>query len=262
MTIHRLQNKFIEVKAQNRAALITYIMAYAPDKERSIQALHGLPASGADIIELGIPFSDPMADGPVIQEAAQMALEAGAKLHNVLEMVAGFRKHDSTTPIILMGYYNPLLHYGIDKFTRDAAFVGVDGLLIVDLPPEEEMELKLASEKESLAWIRLVAPTTDDERLKTIIKSASGFIYYVAVAGVTGTKSATGDSIGAGVKRIKALTDLPVAVGFGIKSAGDVNVVAQTADGVVVGSAIVKELNNSVNSTLTMVKNLASGLNK
>lgn len=262
--MQRLQNKFTEVKAQNRAALITYIMAYAPDKETSLSALKGLPSAGADIIELGLPFSDPMADGPVIQKAAQTALNMGAKLSGVLEMVASFRKNDSETPIILMGYYNPLQNYGLKKFTADAATAGVDGLLIVDLPPEEEHELKSASESENIAWIRLIAPTTGEERIKTIIKSASGFIYYVAVSGVTGTKSATTESINDAVAKIKKYTSIPIAVGFGIKSANDVNNIAQCADGVVVGSAIVKELsdNNGLNKAFDLVNKLTSGLQK
>jgi len=261
MTIARLQNKFNQTKAQGRAALVTYIMAYAPSREISFEVLKGLPEAGADIIELGLPFSDPMADGPIIQKAADMALHNGAKLKNILEMVAEFRKGDSDTPIILMGYYNPLQNYGLKTFTEEAAIAGVDGLLIVDLPPEEEGDLKAAAEKESLAWVRLVTPTTGEERLKTIIKSASGFIYYVAVAGVTGTSSASYDSIGAAVKKIKNHTDIPIAVGFGIKTAADVAEVAKSADAVVVGSSIVKEmLDGSAESALKLVKDLAGGL--
>jgi len=233
-----------------------------PDKETSLAVLCGLPEAGADIIELGLPFSDPMADGPIIQEAAQIALQQGAKIKNILDMVAEFRKNNSETPIILMGYFNPLLNYGLDKFTHEAAIAGVDGLLIVDLPPEEEGELKSAAEKESLAWIRLATPTTGEARLQNIIKSASGFLYYVAVAGVTGTTSASYESIAASVARIKKYTDLPIAVGFGIKSANDVSEVAKSADAVVVGSAIVKEMlkNKDAASTLALVKDLASGL--
>lgn len=256
----RLQNKFSEVKAQNRAALITYIMANAPDKEKSALALHGLPEAGADIIELGMPFSDPMADGPVIQEAAQLSLQAGTKLRDVLAMVTDFRKENSTTPIILMGYYNPLQNYGLENFTADAANAGVDGLLVVDLPPEEESELKQAAEKQSLAWIRLATPTTDDARLKTILKSTSGFLYYVSVTGITGTKSASSSLVGEAVRRIKKHTNIPVAVGFGIKSPEDVRNIAKHADAVVVGSAIVKEINNDVATTLELVRNLASAL--
>ncbi len=261
MTITRLQTKFSQTKAQNRVALVTYIMAYAPDFETSFAVLKGLPGAGADIIELGLPFSDPMADGPIIQKAAQMALANGAKMRNILDMVAEFRKTNLDTPIILMGYYNPLLNYGLEKFTADSASSGVDGLLIVDLPPEEEHDLKSATEKASLAWIRLVTPTTGEDRLKTIIKSASGFIYYVAVAGVTGTISASYESIGAAVDNIRKHTDIPIAVGFGIKSANDVSEVGKVADAVVVGSAIIKEiLSGTTKSTLALVKDLAGGL--
>jgi len=188
MTLQRLSDKLAQTKSQNRAALVTYIMAYAPDKETSFEVLQGLPDAGADIIELGLPFSDPMADGPIIQKAGQLALQAGAKIHNVLEMVEEFRKKNSQTPIILMGYYNPIQNYGLDKFANESAKAGVDGLLIVDLPPEEERDLKTAVESSNMAWVRLIAPTSDANRIKTIVKSASGFIYYVAVSGVTGTK--------------------------------------------------------------------------
>ena len=264
MTIQRLQDKFTKVQSEKRAALITYIMAYAPDKAVSLEVLQGLPQAGADIIELGLPFSDPMADGPIIQKAAQIALQAGAKLKGILVMVAEFRKNDSATPIILMGYYNPLQNYGLEKFCQDAANAGVDGLLIVDLPPEEEHDLKVAAETNNIAWIRLIAPTTGDARIKTIIKSASGFIYYVAVSGVTGTKSASPESIGTAVAKIKKHTKIPVAVGFGIKSAADVSAVAKNADAVVVGSAIVKELleSKSAKKTLALVHSLAAGLQK
>jgi len=237
MTLQRLSDKLAQTKSQNRAALVTYIMAYAPDKETSFEVLQGLPDAGADIIELGLPFSDPMADGPIIQKAGQLALQAGAKIHNVLEMVEEFRKKNSQTPIILMGYYNPIQNYGLDKFANESAKAGVDGLLIVDLPPEEERDLKTAVESSNMAWVRLIAPTSDANRIKTIVKSASGFIYYVAVSGVTGTKSASAGSIDSAVTEIKKHTKIPVAVGFGIKSASDVSQVTKSADAVVVGQA-------------------------
>jgi tryptophan synthase alpha chain len=264
MTIQRLQDKFTKVQSELRAAFITYIMACAPDKEVSLAALKGLPEAGADIIELGLPFSDPMADGVVIQKAAQDAINAGAKTKSVLEMVANFRESNKETPIILMGYYNPIQNYGLKKFCADAADAGVDGLLIVDLPPEEERDLKLAVESNNLAWIRLITPTTGEDRIKTIIKSASGFIYYVAVSGVTGTKSASYNSIDTAVTTIKKHTNLPVAVGFGIKSSNDVNNIAQRADAVVVGSAIVNELSGkqSPKDALDLVRELSSGLLK
>lgn len=261
MTLSRIQEKFSQTQAQKRAALITYIMAYAPDLQTSQAVLNGLPEAGADIIELGLPFSDPMADGPTIQEAAYAALQAGGTLKGVLAMVAHFRKNNQGTPLILMGYYNPLQNYGLEKFTSDAAQAGVDGLLIVDLPPEEEKDLKDACEKSALAWVRLIAPTSDEARIKTIVKSASGFIYYVAVAGVTGTKSASSTSIESAVAKIKKHTKLPVAVGFGIKSSADVAGVAKSADGVVVGSAIVKNISqNGAAKTLALVKDLAAGV--
>jgi tryptophan synthase alpha chain len=237
-------------------------MSYAPDKATSMAALQGLPDAGADIIELGLPFSDPMADGPTIQKAGQMALQAGAKIKNILEMVAEFRKANTHTPIILMGYYNPLQNYGLKKFADDAARSGVDGILIVDLPPEEEHDLKTAVDRVNMAWVRLIAPTSDAERIKTIVKSASGFIYYVAVSGVTGTKSASAGSIDSAVAEIRKHTNLPVAVGFGIKSAADVSQVAKSADAVVVGSSIVQELFEPGNSqkALNFVAGLTSGL--
>ena len=264
MTATRLEAIFTKTRAENRAALITYIMAYAPDYETSLATMNGLPDAGADIIELGLPFSDPMADGPIIQNAAQLALKAGAKLRLVLDMVKEFRKRNNTTPVILMGYCNPLQNYGFTEFCNDAEDAGVDGLLIVDVPIEEEHDLKTAAMRADICWIRLIAPTTSEERIKTIVKSATGFVYYVAVAGVTGTKSASAISIEKAVATIKEYTSLPIAVGFGIKSPQDVNIVAQSADGVVVGSSIVKDMLDKCDSnpTLILVNKLASGLSK
>lgn len=240
--MQRIEQKFNELKKQKRAALITYVMAFDPDREKSLAILKGLPDAGADIIELGMPFSDPMADGAVIQKAAIRALKAGAKLSGILDIVRSFRKGNSSTPLILMGYYNPLLNYGLEKFVSDAKSSGVDGLLIVDLPPEEDDELYKLTKKQDIALIKLATPTSDAKRLKVITKKASGFLYYVAVAGVTGTKSASYDSIEGAVKNIRKVTDLPVAVGFGIKTANDVAAVAKHADGVVVGSALVNKI--------------------
>lgn len=236
----RIKQKFLSLKEQKRSALITYVMAYDKSYDESLELLHSLPEAGADIIELGMPFSDPMADGPTIQEAAIRALAAGAKLSGILEMVAKFRQKNSDTPIILMGYYNPVQHYGIDKFCKDAKASGVDGLLIVDLPPEEDERLYISAQQSNLALIKLATPTTDDARLQKILQHAGGFLYYVAVAGITGTKSASYDSIGNAVSNIKKHTDIPVAVGFGIKTAADVKAVGQHADAVVVGSSLVK----------------------
>lgn len=238
----RLEAKFTEVKNQKRPALITYVMAYVPDHDSSINILNNLPLNGADIIELGMPFSDPMADGVAIQKAGQIALKNGSKLKNILEMVASFRKNNQTTPLILMGYYNVILNYGLAKFCSEAKNKGVDGLLIVDLPIEEEQELRAEIIKNDLAWIRLIAPTTNEERVQQIVSNATGFVYYVAVAGVTGTKSATAASIIDKVKLIKQYTSLPVAVGFGIKTAADVRQIAGDVDAVIVGSRIVENL--------------------
>jgi tryptophan synthase alpha chain len=253
----RIKIKFDTLKQQNRAGLITYIMAYDPSLAKSTEILNGLPEAGADIIELGMPFSDPMADGPTIQEAAIRALEAGAKLAGILQMVAEFRKNNVSTPLILMGYYNPLQHYGLNKFIDDAKKAGVDGLLIVDLPPEEDDQLHALSLKAGLSLIKLITPTTDEARLQIILKKASGFLYYVAVAGVTGTKSASYDSIEGAVARIKKHTDLPLAVGFGIKSPADVEAVGKHADGVVVGSSLVSKIaGGDVKAALGFVKEL------
>ena len=238
----RIEDKFKELKGQGRAGLITYVMAYDKNLAESQSILNGLPEAGADIIELGMPFSDPMADGPIIEAAGIRALKAGAKLTGILQMVEEFRKNNDTTPIVLMGYYNPVHNYGVDKFCADAKRVGVDALLIVDLPPEEDEELYAATQQNGLANIKLATPTTDDERMQLIAKKASGFLYYVAVAGVTGVKSASYDSIGNAVAKIRKYCDLPVAVGFGIKNAVDVQSVGKYADAVVVGSALVKKI--------------------
>jgi tryptophan synthase alpha chain len=259
--MNRIKNKFESLKKQNRAGLVTYVMAYDPDRSSSFNILTSLPEAGADIIELGMPFSDPMADGAIIQEAAIRALESGVKLADILKMVAEFRKKDDTTPIVLMGYFNPIHNYGLEKFVSDSHISGVDALLIVDLPPEEDDELYGYANDAGISLIKLVTPTTDDERLKIIIKKASGFLYYVAVAGVTGTKSASYDSIGDAVARIKKHTDIPIAVGFGIKTRQDVAAVAKHADAVVVGSSLVNKIaSGDIESALGFVKDLAGGI--
>jgi len=236
----RLQARFEALKAENRAAFVTYIQAGDPNREVSSAVLNGLPVAGADIIELGMPFTDPAADGPSIDKAAQRALKAGASTRQTFEMVRKFRIHDDKTPIVLMGYYNPVYHYGTEAFCNDAADAGVDGMIIVDLPPEEDAELRMPANKAGIDVIRLATPTSDAKRLPAILNGASGFIYYVAVAGVTGGKSATADDIGAAVTHIKSYTDLPVAVGFGIRTPEQAADVAARADGAVVGSAIVE----------------------
>ncbi len=238
----RLDKKFESLKEQGKAALVTYVMAFDPNYTDSCTILQGLPAAGADIIELGMPFSDPMADGPTIQKAAIRALKAGSKMDKTLQMVAQFRENNDHTPVILMGYYNPICHYGVDEFVKNASESGVDGLLIVDLPIEEDDELFASTKKVNMALIKLITPTTDEARLKKILEKASGFLYYVAVAGVTGTKSASYDSIESAVARIKKHTNIPVAVGFGIKTATDVAQVGKHADAVVVGSSIVDKV--------------------
>jgi len=235
----RLKARFDALKAEGRAAFVTYIQAGDPNPEISAAILKGLPSAGADIIELGMPFTDPAADGPAIDKAAQRALKAGASTKQTFEMVRTFRENDSATPIVLMGYFNPVHHYGVGAFCRDAAAAGVDGMIIVDLPPEEDTELRLPANKAGIDVIRLATPTTDAARLPAVLEGASGFIYYVAVAGITGGKSATADDIGNAVTRIKAHTDLPIAVGFGIRTPEQAAAVAARADGAVVGTAIV-----------------------
>ena len=269
----RLNACFEALKAENRAAFVTYIQAGDPNRQVSTAILKGLPGAGVDIIELGMPFTDPAADGPAIDKAAQRALANGASTKQTFEMVREFRAADDRTPIVLMGYFNPVHHYGIETFCRDAADAGVDGLIIVDLPPEEDEELRLPAITAGIDVIRLATPTSDDHRLSTIVSDASGFVYYVAVAGVTGGKSATADDIGDAVARIKNHTDLPVAVGFGIRTPEQAAAIASRADAVVVGSAIVslieqgleKQASNAdiienvLNFTQTLAKGVLSG---
>lgn len=266
----RLKARFDALKAENRAAFVTYIQAGDPNRDVSAAILAGLPGAGADIIELGMPFTDPAADGPAIDRAAQRALVAGASTRQTFDMVAEFRRSDDVTPIVLMGYFNPVYHYGIEAFCKDAATAGVDGMIIVDLPPEEDAELLTPANANNIDVIRLATPTSDDHRLNTIVKEASGFIYYVAVAGVTGAKSATADDIGAAVARIKNHTDLPVAVGFGIKTPKQASEVAARADAAVVGSAIVSLIEQGlekqqpstdmIENILNFTQNLANGV--
>jgi tryptophan synthase alpha chain len=236
---NRISARFAALRAENRAGLVTYIMAGDPDLATCEAVLHALPGAGADIIELGFPFTDPMADGPSIQKAGLRALEAGTTLHSVLDMVARFRKVDASTPLILMGYANPIEHMGHAAFAEAAAAAGVDGMIIVDVPPEEDDELRTALSKKGLSLIRLATPTTDENRLPRVLEGGSGFIYYVSFTGVTGAQSAMADAVGAAVARIKRVTALPVAVGFGVRDSATAGAIARTADAVVVGSAIV-----------------------
>ena len=238
----RLQARFAALKAEGRAAFVAYIMAGDPDTETAQEILSALPAAGADIIELGFPFSDPMAEGPPIQRSAQRALAAGMTLNGVLETVRRFRERDQTTPIVLMGYMNLLLTYGLVAFAADAAEVGVDGLIVVDCPPEEADPLADALDRTGVALIRLATPTSDDARLAVIARRTAGFIYYVSVAGVTGVKAVDTAGVGLAVERVRKAAGLPVAVGFGIRTPEQAAAVARVADAVVVGSALVDEI--------------------
>ncbi len=246
MSRERLENRFAELKAEGRAAFIAYVMAGDPDAETALEILQGLPAAGADLIELGFPFSDPMADGPAIQLASQRALKGGETLNGTLELVRRFRESDQTTPLILMGYLNPLETHGLKSFAADAAAAGVDGIIVVDAPPEESQHLDDALAGCHISRIWLATPTTDDRRLKIVLKGASGFVYYVSVTGVTGVKEADASAVAPHVARIKAASSLPVAVGFGIKTPERAAAVARVADGVVVGSALVEEIANAL----------------
>lgn len=255
----RLTNCFNNLKKQQKKGLLTFNMAFDPDEATSLEILQSLPDAGADIVEFGMPFSDPMADGPTIQEASIRALKAGAKSKKILSLAAKFRQHNNTTPLILMGYLNPIMHYGMESFVSDAVNAGADGLIIVDLPPEEDHSLAKLCQKHDIALIKLVTPTTDKTRLQTILKHASGFIYYVAVAGVTGTKSSSAGDIKPQIDMIRQQTNLPIAVGFGIKDANSAQAMAQHADAVVVGSSLVKLIAKKQN-TSQLVKSLADAI--
>ena len=235
----RIERRFAALRQAGRSGLVTFMTAGDPDFDLSLRILRGLPAAGADLIELGVPFSDPMADGPAIQRASQRALGAGQTLGGTLEMVAEFRRGDADTPIILMGYYNPIYVYGVEHFVADARVSGVDGLIIVDLPPEEADELRIPARDVGIDLISLTAPTTDDDRLPVVLEHASGFVYYVSITGITGTASAARADVATAVERIRRHTDLPVAVGFGIKTPEQASEMASVADAAVVGSALV-----------------------
>lgn len=235
----RITRKFAELADSERKAFIAFVTAGDPDYATSLELIESLPKAGADIIEVGMPFSDPMADGPSIQASSQRALKAGMTLKKTLELVKRFRKSDDTTPIVLMGYYNPIYRYGTDKFVHDCVAYGVDGLIIVDLPPEEDSELCDPALTAGLHWIRLVTPTTDDARIDSVLRNVSGFVYYISVLGVTGTKSVITEQVSDAVNRLRNYTHLPIAVGFGIKNPESAKAVAEVADGIVVGSAIV-----------------------
>ncbi|HEY2709641.1 MAG TPA: tryptophan synthase subunit alpha [Caulobacteraceae bacterium] len=246
MTVARLDARFAKLKRDGRAGFVAYVMAGDPDAETSLKVVQGLPAAGADIIELGFPFSDPMADGPAVQRAALRALTGGMTLGGTLQLAARFRETDQTTPIVLMGYLNPMLTYGLDPFATYAAEAGVDGVIVVDCPPEEADPILAAFEPTGLALIRLATPTTDDARLPTVVRRTSGFVYYVSVAGVTGVKAADADVVAPAVQRVRAASGLPVAVGFGIRTPDQAAAVARVADAVVVGSALVDAVADAV----------------
>jgi tryptophan synthase alpha chain len=244
----RIDARFAELAKQGRSAFVTFVMAGDPDPKTALDIIKALPKAGADMIEIDMPFTDPMADGPSIQAAGLRALKAGMTLKKTLEMVRGFRKDDDTTPLVLMGYYNPIYIYGVDKFLVDAKAAGVDGLIIVDLPPEEDTELCIPAMKAGLNFIRLATPTTDDKRLPAVLANTSGFVYYVAVTGITGSASADASVVGEAVARIKRHTKLPVCVGFGIRTPEAARAIAERANGSVVGTALVDALKASLDA--------------
>ena len=260
----RIAARFAALRAEGRGALIPFLEAFDPDRSTSMEILRGFPGAGADLIEIGCPFTDPMADGETIQLAGQRALEGGQTLLKTLDMVEAFRKTDTTTPIVLMGYYNPIYSHGVTQFLADAMAAGIDGLIVVDLPPEEDDELCIPAQAAGLNFIRLATPTTDAKRLPKVLENTSGFVYYVSITGITGAAAAQADAVAPEVARIKAATDLPVIVGFGIRTPDTAQEIAAIADGCVVGSAIVAEIaaGKSVDAVLAFVKGLAAGAHR
>jgi tryptophan synthase alpha chain len=267
----RIEARFARCRSEGRAALVTYVMAGDPSPETSLAILNSLPNAGADIVEFGLPFTDPMADGPPIQAAALRALKAGQTTAKTLDLVREFRKSDADTPVILMGYFNPIYVYGVERFLADAKGAGVDGLIVVDLPPEEDAELCLPALRAGLAFIRLATPTTDDKRLPTVLANTAGFVYYVSITGITGAATPDFGKVEAAVERIKRHTALPVVVGFGVKTGAHAAAIARGADGVVVGSALVNAVQASldgdgratagtVEAVTALVRDLAEGV--
>lgn len=267
----RIDTRFEKLKTEGRPALVTYFMGGDPDYGTSLKIMQALPGAGSDVIELGMAFSDPMADGPAIQMAGQRALKAGQTLAKTLQLARDFRKTDNDTPIVLMGYYNPIYIYGVDRFLADAIESGIDGLIVVDLPPEMDEELCLPALKAGINFIRLATPTTDDKRLPRVLSNTSGFVYYVSMTGITGSAIADTSKVNAAVDRIKSHTTLPVCVGFGVKTAEQARAIGRSADGVVVGTAIVNQIaitldakgaatTDTVEGVVTMVRDLATGV--
>ncbi|NOC93177.1 tryptophan synthase subunit alpha [Ruegeria sp. HKCCD6604] len=257
----RIDAKFAALKAEGKKAFVAYVMAGDPDYDTSLDVVKGLPGAGVDIIELGLPFTDPMADGPTIQAAGQRALDGGMTLQRTLDLARAFRETDDTTPIVLMGYYNPIYSRGVEAFLADAKDAGIDGLIVVDLPPEEDEELCLPAQVAGLNFIRLATPTTDDQRLPRVLQNTSGFVYYVSITGITGAAEAQATDVAPEVARIKAATELPVIVGFGINTPEKSRNIASVADGAVVGSAIVSQIGagKPVEEVLDFVKSLSDG---
>jgi tryptophan synthase alpha chain len=245
--LSRIERRFAALRMEGRAGLVTYLTAGDPDPNTSAQLFAGLAAAGTDLIEIGMPFSDPMADGPVIQEAGQRALKQGMTLRRTLALVRDLRRGDEATPIVLMGYYNPIYRYGAQAFARDAVSAGIDGVIVVDLPPEEDAELTEPARAAGLDFVRLATPTSDDRRLPSIVERAAGFIYYVAIAGITGTRAADTANVAAAVTRLRRFTELPIAVGFGIRTPEQAAEVARAADAAVVGTALVQRLALNLN---------------
>jgi tryptophan synthase alpha chain len=265
-----MDKRFADLKTEGRPALVTYFMGGDPDYETSLGIMKALPEAGADVIELGMPFSDPMADGPAIQMAGQRALKGGQTLKKTLQLASDFRKTNNDTPIVMMGYYNPIYIYGVEKFLDDAIAAGIDGLIVVDLPPEMDDELCIPALRKGINFIRLATPTTDDKRLPTVLKNTSGFVYYVSMNGITGSALPDPSLVSGAVKRIKAHTDLPICVGFGVKTAEHARLIGSSADGVVVGTAIVNQIATSltkdgkatadtVQAVATLVRGLSTG---
>ena len=266
MSETRIDRRFRALKAEGRAAFVTYVMAGDPELESALEIVKGLPAAGADIIEVGLPFTDPMADGPAIQQAGLRALASGTTLRKTLDLIAEFRKTDDETPIVLMGYYNPIYSYGVDRFLKDARAAGIDGMIVVDLPSEEDSELCLPARAAGFNFIRLATPTTNDRRLPKVLANSSGFLYYVSIAGTTGAAAPKPADVATALQRIRKATDLPIAVGFGIRTGAQAAEIAKIADGAVVGTALVEQValgsdnKDAVKRVLDLAREISAGI--